>query len=119
MQFAARDSGLGVVEVPINVHYDIPVKRNPVRQAVRVIDLVLRLVAQHRPLLFFSLPGLLMLLGGMGLGVHVVRIYEATMVLAVGYAMITVLLCIGGMLSLFVGIMLHTLLSLLPHSTRR
>jgi hypothetical protein len=54
----------------------------------------------------------------MTLGIYVVRIYEATAILAIGYALITVLLCIGGMLSLFVGIMLHTLLALLPHTTR-
>jgi glycosyltransferase involved in cell wall biosynthesis len=113
MQFAARDIGLAVVEVPINVHYDIPVKRNPVRQGARVLDLVLRLIAQHRPLLFFSLPGFLMLLAGLGLGFRVVQIYEATLTLAVGFAMLTVLLCIGGMLSLFVGVMLHTIRALL------
>jgi glycosyltransferase involved in cell wall biosynthesis len=118
MQFAAKEIGLVVAEVPINVHYDIPVKRNPVGQGLRVVDLLLRLVAQHRPLLFFSLPGIIMLLGGMTLGIYVVRIYEATAILAIGYALITVLLCIGGMLSLFVGIMLHTLLALLPHTTR-
>jgi hypothetical protein len=113
MQFSAKDLGLRVAEVPINVHYNIPIKRNPVRQGLKVIDLVLRLVAQHRPLLFFSLPGLVALLTGLGLGFHVIKVYEATTILAVGYALVTVLLCIGGMLSLFVGIMLHTLLALI------
>jgi len=118
MQFAAKEMGLAVAEVPISVHYDIPVKRNPVRQALRVIDLVLHLIAQHRPLLFFSVPGLFSLTAGLGLGVYVVRVYEATLTLAVGLAMLTLLLCIGGMLSLFVGIMLHTILALVPRSTR-
>lgn len=119
MQFNAKQLGLAVAEVPITVHYDIPLKRNPVHQGLRVVDTVLRLVAQHRPLLFFSLPGVVMLVCGVVLGLHVVRIYEATSVLAVGYALITVLLCIAGLLSLFVGIVLHTLLALVGDIQRR
>jgi len=118
MQFSAKELGLRVAEAPIQVHYDIPVKRNPLSQAMRVLKLVIRLVSLHRPLLFLSLPGLVMLLSGLGLGIQVVRIYEATVTLAVGYALITVLLCIGGMLSLFVGVMLNTLLTLLPRPTQ-
>jgi hypothetical protein len=39
----------------------------------------------------------------------VVKIYEATTTLAVGYALITVLLVIVGLLAVFVGIMLHAI----------
>jgi glycosyltransferase involved in cell wall biosynthesis len=113
MQFEAKSLGLAVVEVPIHVHYELPVKRNPVRQAMNVLDGVLRLIAQHRPLLFFSVPGLLALLVGLALGAYVVQIYQTTLTLAIGYALITVLLCVAGMLSGFVGVMLHSLHALL------
>jgi len=112
MQFEARSAGLTVVEVPIHVNYDIPLKRNPVLQGMRIVDAVLHLIGQHRPLLFFSGSGSLVLLAGLLLGLHVVRIYDATMNLAIGYAMLTVLLCLSGMLAVFVGIMLHTLRAL-------
>ena len=109
MQFEAKSLGLAVVEVPIHVHYELPVKRNPVGQALNVLDGVLRLIAQHRPLLFFSVPGLLALLAGLALGAYVVQVYQATLTLAIGYALITVLLCVLGMLAGFVGVVLHSM----------
>jgi glycosyltransferase involved in cell wall biosynthesis len=112
MQFQAHAHGMRVVEVPIRVHYDLAVKRNPVRQAMNVLDGVLHLVAQSRPLLFFSLPGLLLFMAGLLLGWQVVRIYEETVKLAVGYAMITVMLCVLGTLALVMGILLHTMRAL-------
>jgi glycosyltransferase involved in cell wall biosynthesis len=108
-QFEAQQRGWKVVEVPIRVHYELPLKRNPVWHGFGQLDAILRLVAQHRPLLFFGIPGLLTFLAGLALGLQIVRIYEATQQLAVGYALITVLLCIVGILSVFVGIMLHAI----------
>src|SRR5439155_7830336 len=119
MQFEAKALGLVVEEVPISVHYQLAAKRNPVTQGINVLDAVLRLVAQHRPLLFFSLPGVLLLIAGLALGVYVARIYEATLTLAVGYAMLTVLLSVVGVLSTFVGVMLHTVRALFAEFAKR
>src|SRR6266851_4663873 len=47
-----------VVGVPIHVHYETPMKRNPVWHGVGQLDAIFRLIAEHRPLLFFGLPGL-------------------------------------------------------------
>ena len=113
MQFEAKALGLAVEEVPITVNYQVAVKRNPVFQGFSVLDAVLRLIAQHRPLMFFSVPGLVLVAAGLALGIYVARIYEATLTLAVGYAMITVLLSVVGVLATFVGIMLHTIRALL------
>jgi glycosyltransferase involved in cell wall biosynthesis len=108
-QFAAKQRGWKVVEVPIHVHYEQPLKRNPIWHGFSQLDNILRLIAQHRPLLFFGGPGLLFLVAGLALGLTVVRIYDATSQLAVGYSLITVLLVIVGMLAVFVGIMLHAI----------
>jgi glycosyltransferase involved in cell wall biosynthesis len=108
-QFEAKARGWKVAEVPISVHYEIPMKRNPVWHGIGQLDAILRLIGEHRPLLFFGLPGLLVLLAGLLLGFQVVRIYDATQQLAIGYALITVLLVIVGVLSVFVGVMLHAI----------
>jgi glycosyltransferase involved in cell wall biosynthesis len=108
-QFQAKQRGWRVLEVPIRVNYDIPLKRNPVWHGVGQIDAILRLVAEHRPLLFFGVPGMAVLLAGLLLGLQVVRIYDATQQLAVGYSLITVLLVIVGILATFVGVMLHAI----------
>ena len=118
-QFQAKARGWKVVEVPIHVHYELPMKRNPVLHGVGQIDAILRLIAEHRPLLFFGVPGLLILLAGLGLGLQVVRIYDASQQLAVGYSLITVLLVIVGILASFVGIMLHAIRDLVEEALDR
>jgi glycosyltransferase involved in cell wall biosynthesis len=117
-QFQAKSHGWKVVEVPIQVHYETPMKRNPVWHGVGQLDAIFRLVAEHRPLLFFGLPGLVVLLAGLGLGLQVVLIYDATQQLAIGYSMITVLLVIVGMLATFVGVMLHAIRGLVRDAIR-
>ena len=118
-QSQAKARGWKVVEVPIHVHYELPMKRNPVLHGVGQIDAILRLIAEHRPLLFFGVPGLLILLAGLGLGLQVVRIYDASQQLAVGYSLITVLLVIVGILASFVGIMLHAIRDLVEEALDR
>jgi glycosyltransferase involved in cell wall biosynthesis len=107
MQFLIREYGLRPAEVPIGVVYEEPAKRNPVGHGLAVLHGIVRLVSQGRPLLFFGMPGLVVLLLGLSLGAYVVRIYERTEALAIGYAMITVLLTIVGVLAIFVGLMLN------------
>lgn len=117
MQFEAKSRGWRVLEVPIHVHYQLGLKRNPVWQGVVTFRALLRVISERRPLLFFSLPGVLILLAGIGLGLHVVDVYQQTLQLGVGLALVTVLLCIVGMLSLFVGIMLNAMRGLLAEAS--
>jgi len=118
-QFEAKQRGWKVAEVPIRVHYELPMKRNPVWHGVWQIDAILRLIAQHRPLLFFAAPGILMVLCGLLLGFYVTRIYDSTQQLAIGYALLTVLLCVVGMLGTFTGIVLHALHALFLEHFKR
>lgn len=113
MQFLAREHGLHVVEVAISADYDDPAKRNPVGQGFDVLDGVIRLVGQTRPLLFMGAPGLMVLMVGILIGLDVVSIYSVTHQLAIGYALISVLCSVLGAMSLFSGIMLHSVRALL------
>ena len=117
-QFQAKARGWRVAEVAIHVHYQIPLKRNPVWHGVGQIDAILRLIAEHRALLFFGMPGLLGMLAGLALGLQVVRIYDATQQLAIGYSLITVLLVIVGILATFVGVMLHAIRDIVREALR-
>ncbi len=119
MQFEAKRHGWKVAEVPIHVEYGLASKRNPIWQGIHTFDAVLGLISEHQPLLFFGVPGLAILLAGLGLGAHVVDVYEHTLQLAIGMALITVMLCIVGTLSVFTGIMLHALRSVLVELERR
>jgi glycosyltransferase involved in cell wall biosynthesis len=113
MQFLVRERGLRLVEVPITADYVQKPKRPVMQHGLLVLNGVLRLVGQYRPLLFFGVPGLAVLLIGVGWGGWVVHIYQRTQTLAVGYALISVLLTIVGSLGLFSGLILHSVRGLL------
>lgn len=113
MQFLAREHRLSVVEVPISADYTDPAKRSPVMQGLGVLNGVLRLVGQTRPLLFMGVPGLLALVTGLLMGLIVVSIYVHSHQLAIGYTLISVLCTIVGAICLFSGIMLHSVRALL------
>lgn len=108
MQFLAQQEKIRVTEVPITCRYEEPPKRNPFEHGLQVLGGILHLIGQHRPLVFFGGSGLLLLLGGLAWGAWVVNIYRRVHTLAVGYALISVLLTILGSLGLFTGVMLHT-----------
>jgi glycosyltransferase involved in cell wall biosynthesis len=108
LQFLAREHKLRVVEVPIRVIYEEPAKRSPFGHGMQVINGILQLVGQTRPLLFFSVSGLLIFVGGLALGAHIIDIYRRSHELAIGYGLLTVLLCVVGMLLFFAGVILHS-----------
>ncbi|MBV9600093.1 MAG: hypothetical protein JOZ87_24990, partial [Chloroflexi bacterium] len=56
---------------------------------------------------------------GLALGGYVVQVYQATLTLAIGYALITVLLCLLGMLAGFVGVVLHSMRAMFRHYAGR
>jgi glycosyltransferase involved in cell wall biosynthesis len=113
MQFIARERKWTVTEIPIHVTgYEDGPKRNPVRHGVQVINGMLRLVGQSRPLLSFGVPGIALMIAGLLLGIRVVITYDATFQLAIGNAILTVLLTLLGSFSLFTGIILHSVKSL-------
>ena len=113
MQFLAKQHNLRLAEVVITANYVEKPKRPVVSHGLMVLNGVLRMAGQYRPLLFFGLPGLVVLLAGIGWGGWVVTTYQRTTQLAVGYALLCVLFTIFGSLSLFVGIILHSVRSML------
>jgi glycosyltransferase involved in cell wall biosynthesis len=113
MQFLASQKALRLIEVPIIIQYTDSPKRPVISQGVSVLNGILRLIGQHRPLLFFGVPGGFVLILGLLWGAWVVDIYSRTHTLAVGYALISVMLSIIGAFTLFTGIILHSIRALL------
>ena len=120
MQFLASEFGLRVVEVPVTIQYLDKEKRSPWKQGASVLNGIVSLTSLYRPLLFFSVPGIISLLGGLIWGVVVINRYRIYGELAVGYAMICVLLCLFGLNLFSTGITLHTVRALfLEHLSHR
>lgn len=113
MQFLAHQHNLRVVEVPIIIRYKDAPKRSVLQHGMIVLNGVLQLTGQYRPLLYFGMPGMVMLIGGLLWGLWVVDIYEATQKLAIGYAIASTLFTIIGMITLSTAITLHSVRGLL------
>jgi glycosyltransferase involved in cell wall biosynthesis len=113
MQFLAGDHKLRVAEAPVTALYQDAPKRNVIAHGLMVLNGLLRLIGQYRPLFFFGGPGVFLLLCGMSWGAWVVDIYRRTNTLAAGYALISVLLSLMGTLALSTGIALHSVRGLL------
>jgi glycosyltransferase involved in cell wall biosynthesis len=113
MQFLAHEHNLRVMEVPITIRYTDKAKRSPFSQGMTVLGGIIRLTGQYRPLLYFGVPGMVILVMGIAWGFVVVQRFEQTHVLATGYAMICLLLCIIGLIMLSTGFILHSVRGLL------
>jgi hypothetical protein len=61
------------------------------------------------PTVFFGVPGTILLLGGIAGGAWVVDTFSRTRVLSLGYALISVSVCIAGEMTWLSGVVLHSL----------
>jgi glycosyltransferase involved in cell wall biosynthesis len=96
-----QKTDLRIMEVPIHVRYDgLPNihKKNPILHGLDLATSIFGFIGYQRPLLCFGLPGLVSLCIGILSGLITSDIYGATKEFAIGYALISVLLIISGLL---------------------
>jgi hypothetical protein len=113
MQFLARQYNLRVAEVPVTIRYTDRPKRLVWGQGLRVLNGILRLTGQYRPLFFFGLPGMALVLLGLGAGAWVVHRYIQVQQIAIGTALGSLLLTNFGLITLSTAITLHSIRGLL------
>ncbi|MBI4303837.1 MAG: glycosyltransferase [Chloroflexi bacterium] len=101
--------GLKIAEVPISVTYTKDGSTlNPVKHGFGVMNRIMVMISERRPLLFFGLFGGIFITVGIILGVIVVQaFYFGSRLLATGTALLAMLFITIGMLSLFAGIILN------------
>ncbi len=108
----ADRKGLRIAEVPIEVDYSKDkTSRGPIDHGMSVIGSMVRYLETKHALLFFSLPGFFLVLGGVLLGLYVADIYHRTAQLAVGLSLLTVTLVQIGLMLGFTGLILHAVIN--------
>ena len=106
----AADKNLKITEVPIsNIYTKDGSTLNPIRHGVDVLSRIIVMISQRRPLFFFGLAGVILLVIGLIIGIRVINIAAATGNLAIGSTILTTMFIIAGMLSIFTGIILNAL----------
>lgn len=111
MQRDAYDKTLVVVEVPISCRYDIEhaSKMGSVRHGFSVVNTILKIVEERRPLFFFGSIGLGLVIVGVAMGIWVVEVFSRSHEFAIGTSLIGIMLIIVGTLSIYTGVMLHAI----------
>jgi len=106
----ATAKGLKITEVPVSAIYTTDGSTlNPLRHGLGVLNRIIVMISERRPLLFFGLFGSILLALGIVAGVIVVRALFVSQVLNVGTALISMLLITTGLLSVFTGAILNVL----------
>jgi glycosyltransferase involved in cell wall biosynthesis len=106
----AAGLGLRIREVPVSVKYEgIPQKRNPAAHLSEVVDYIITRTVIDSPLLYLGLPGLIAVILGVVAGLRVVSIFSATHQIAVGTALIGVILLLVGTVAVATSLILKLL----------
>lgn len=115
MQFIARDYDLKTTEVPITILYNDKPKRSVIKHGFIVLNGLFRLIGQYRPLLFFGMTGLVILLFGLLLGTTGTALMWLEIIsrtnqgMAIGTALATTLVFFVGSALFFKGFILHSM----------
>lgn len=119
MQFIAQENDLSYTEVPIQILYLDPPKRSAVKQGLQVLQGIIHLTGQYRPLLYFSLLGIFSIFLASIFGFGLFWFFERQQTIFIGFVVGCVLALIIGIISLFTGFMLHSIRGLLIDLLRK
>lgn len=105
----ASSKDLQIQEIPIDVRYDgiDGQTHNPIRHGIAVMTFMLQLIRDRHPLMFFSLPGGFLTVGGLLSVFWLIQIYDQTGTLHFGIAFISGLITIIGIICVFCGFVLN------------
>ena len=107
-----RKNNLVYEEVPIDCRYDVDGStKRPMGHGLGVIVSILQYMEVQHSLLFFGIPGLVMLVLGLIFGLNVYFSYKASGFLPFGPSLLTTGLIILGMLSMMTGLILHAVIN--------
>jgi dolichol-phosphate mannosyltransferase len=106
-----KDHDLEVAEIPITVRYDIEniSTKNPVAHGVGVLNSLIGLIAEKRPLLYIGLPGFVTFVIGVFFGILLLQQYNQTRYFSLAYAMLVSIFMILGAIGLFMGLTLNVI----------
>ena len=108
----AHNSTLRVKEVPVKIRYeglDSTSKRNPAYHGIELVDTVIRLIAEERPIFFLALPGTIIFLIGVGFGIYFLWNYYFTLNFSVPMAVIVASTIILGIFLVVSSLVLYTI----------
>ncbi len=106
----AATAGFKITEVPITCRYDVEGSTfNPVKHGVSVLNSIVNQFQRKHPLLYFGVPGVVVLLIGVCIGLWTIYGYNTGDGFWVGKALLAMTLVMIGTFGLFSGLILNSL----------
>jgi len=116
---AARRN-LKIAEVPVSVTYDKDSSTlNPVTHGLGVLTKIVVMISERRPLFFFGLAGTLLIIIGLLAGIFALRLYSSSGIVSVGWTLISIFFIIIGAISVFNGLTLRSINSIIRSALTR
>jgi glycosyltransferase involved in cell wall biosynthesis len=107
-----RKNNLAYKEIPIECRYDLDGStKKPVGHGLGVMFSILKYLEVQHSLLFFGVPGLILFVAGLIVGLNVFVSYRSSGFLPFGPTIIMVMLLVIGMLSGMTGLILHAVIN--------
>jgi glycosyltransferase involved in cell wall biosynthesis len=114
MLMDAANAQLRIKEVNIGVRYDVGCSsKHPVSHGLQVLTGVLRSIEFKRPLLAFTVPGLILVAVAAGIATFVIRDFLRVGYVVLGPTLLMLLLMLVGTFLVFTGIILHSVSALI------
>ena len=110
----AKDLGLKIAEIAIAIKYEGIRKssQNPIFHFIDVLGGTIKHLSIRHPLLFYGIPGFVFLGIGIFSGLITVRFYMTERYFSIPFALLATVFTISGLLLLFAGIILFTVISI-------
>jgi glycosyltransferase involved in cell wall biosynthesis len=116
----ASRQNLSIKEVPATVIYDIQgtSTMNPISQGATVLRSIFQFVSIRHPLLFYGIPGIIMLLFATGFFAQALAIFSETRYVSTPLVLLAIGASVIGVLLLITGIILYTVTAVLREKIR-
>jgi hypothetical protein len=113
MLIDAANAQLRIKEVDVGVRYDVGrSSTHPVSHGLQVLTGVMRSIEFNRPLLAFTVPGLILIAIAAGIAAFVIQAYYIVGHVVLGPTLLMLLLTVVGTFLVFTGIILHSMSTL-------
>lgn len=111
----AKESDLNVKEVPITTDYSVkdPSSQNPVIHGVGVLSSVVQVISLHHPMLFYGLPGIILLCIAAYYLNGALEMYSATRYISTNTILVSIGSAVIGVILLATGALIYTIKALL------
>jgi len=108
----ARNQGLTIAEVPVEAHYHglDTSTHNPIKHGLSVIDTIIRLVVEERPLVYIGIPGAFLLIAGISFGIWTLQLFAAERRIVTNVLLSSIAFSLLGIFSIFTAITLFAII---------